>query len=101
MDVLPRCLMPDESVQGGQKLPHASRQGYFLRLAGGQQPFVERFNHRVVASSDKSPHVESGADMGPTTPDPALAAESAAVPVERGDAHKSGDLPPVKSAQLW
>ncbi len=69
-----------------------------VQTAGIDQPLVEGLDHRVMASSDQSSHVESSSDLATSTTHRSLASEPAAIASERRYADQGGDLSAVQSS---
>ena len=92
--------MFEHSVQDSEQLAHTGGEGCFLGFTGGTQAMVESTDDRIMAGSYQGSHVESRPYHGSPAPNRALASQVATVPVKRGDAYQSSDLPAVQIAQL-
>jgi hypothetical protein len=81
----PYSVIPHQSVEDGEQLPHARHQCHLLGFAGGEEAFIELPNDGVVSGGDQSSHVEGGPHRSPASPYLPLAAALAGVAVEGGD----------------
>jgi hypothetical protein len=70
-------------------------------FAGFAQTAIEALECGIVLDGDEASHVERRPDLDATALDFTLAAISAAVVVDWGDADQGGDLEAIDLAELW
>src|SRR6218665_2035029 len=98
--VAPRRLGASDGVQDDQQLVDASDQSDLSRLAGGQQPCIEGFEHAIEARAAQGGHEQHAAKAGPTPEDAALSTQRARVKIYGGQAPQRGDLLSIELAHL-
>ena len=92
--------MFDHRVDDREEPAHDGDEGHFPRLAGGSEPLIKAGQEGVVARRDQRRHIQRRPDGGAPAPDPAAAAELAAVAVEGRDADQGRDGAAVECAQF-
>ena len=81
--LIPWLASARHGVEDAQQLVRASHQGHFLGLARGDQPLVERPDHRVVAHRAEHGHVQGAAHDGAPSPHMPFASGLARVLIQR------------------
>src|SRR6516225_3310855 len=100
LGVGPGFVVAQHGIEDGQQLAHRGDKSEAGRFAGLAQTAVETAERRVVLDGDEAGHIERRPDFDAAPLDLALAAISAAVPVDRRDAGQGGDLVAVDPAEL-
>src|SRR6185312_10743613 len=98
---LPILLAGEHGIEHDEELPQAGDEGDFGLLAVGQQPEIERLEHRVVLRRGaQRRHVEHVAQLGAAALDIALPPALAAIVVEGRDADERGDLATAEAPEF-
>ena len=97
---LPWPVIAHESIKDGEEFSHGGDERHLGTLSGVAQAAIEGLEGRVMTDRDQGRHVEGAANTGATSGNVALAAQRAAVVIERGDADKSSQLLMADRAEL-
>jgi hypothetical protein len=95
----PGFTVAQHGIEDGQQLAHGGDEGQMGGFAGFAQTAIEALECGIVLDADEASHVERRPDLDATALDFTLAAISAAVVVDWGDANQGGDLVAIDLAE--
>ena len=97
---IPLGVIAQHGVEVRQQLAHAGDDRHFLWLARGDQPCMKRGDDWVVPNCRQCGHVDHGAHIAASAPNPAFATTVTRVVGEWRYPNELGDLPPSEPSQF-
>jgi hypothetical protein len=93
-------VIPYDSVEDGEQLPHDGNESNLLGSAAGDEPVVEGSEDGIASDRGQCSHVEHVAHRGSSSGNASVAAHKAGVVIHRGNPDESGDLVTVDGAKF-
>ena len=97
---LPEAILAEQGVEQADELAHDGDEGDLVRLAAGEESFVEGLGRGFATDRGQGRHVEQVARLGAAAADGAAAAVLAGVAVEGSEAEQGSGLAAAEGAEL-